>query len=115
MSSATAQQIRELLEHDLLHAGMLSQLLGEAQGSLRETEDRIRTLLRELLEGDEVQIGNTTLRDPEYVAFTAWSGTISERVDRAFGEVGRHEGQGEAFAYWLCLTRNVDTFEGVEP
>ena len=80
---------------------------------IRPTDEEIRNALREILESGEIQIGETNLDTPDYLAFVAWHGSVDERAERAIKSVRECNDSDRPYAYWLCLRDNVDRYEDI--
>lgn len=111
---AISTYILEDLKDDLVSHGWLGQ-------AIRLDEERrgdgshlnYEGVLAELLSVEvEVGIAKSTSRD--HVEFIAWKGSVNERISRAVECVNKAIGSDKEFAYWLCLRKNIDHYEGEE-
>lgn len=91
--------------------GMDLQTINWNSPIVRPTDEQIRNALREILESGEIQIGETNLDTPDYLAFVAWTGSVEERAERALKSMLECNDSDRPFAYWLCLRENVDRYE----
>jgi len=101
-----------MLDDDMVSHGLISQCLEQTKSSATPLEKRLESALTELLASGNVEIGVAKMTTPDYVEFTAWNGTVEERVGRAVDAVDAANGPDKEFSYWLCLRKNVDRFEG---
>jgi hypothetical protein len=111
--NAISRQILELLNDDMVSHGFLVQCVDEAESHGDQPALSWKDVLEELL-SDEVEIGAAKSRSLDYVEFIAWRGTIDARISRAVECVDNAEPSDREFAYWLCLRKNVDRYEGEE-
>ena len=111
MSTITSDILEELKD-DLISHGWLTQAIMLANEGHHPSQSQIMNVLSELLETGKVEIGLTHQARPDYLEFVAWNGTVDERVNRAMEAVNMAAGPDKDFAYWLCLRKNVDRFEG---
>jgi hypothetical protein len=99
-----------MLNDDIVSHGLLAQCLRELVGHGGDFRHELRKTLEELL-SLSVEVGEENRPNPGYVEFIAWKGAISDRVSRALDLVDRITGPDQEFAYWLCLSKNIDRFE----
>lgn len=119
-----AQGLEEELHEDLLNHAWIEQAVRLRVGKDAPSLLYVQAILEEMLKSGEVEIGETTKGrgegGKEYVAFIAWKRTVQERIARAMREVERWSApefppDWKDFAYWLCLRRNIDGYEGDSP
>jgi len=107
-----ALEIIEELKQDLSYHGWIMQgLRNEYGGDDMSLRPHLIELLRELLSSGRVEIGETCLDKPNYLAFVAWKGTVQDRISRAMREVDQATRVDKDFAYWICLKENLDYYE----
>jgi hypothetical protein len=109
--TAIAAELADQLNDDLLSHGWIVQCVNEANGRRSGLELHWKDVVGELLSA-EIEIGDTRIASPRYVEFVAWRGTISQRIVRAEERVKNSLPSDREFAYWLCLRKNVDRYEG---
>ena len=109
--STTANEIRELLDDDIMSHGFLAQCIEQADGGGAPLQDQLKNTLINLLSSGRVEIGFARLARPDYVEFVAWRGSVDDRVARAFKAVEVASDPDKEFAYWLCLQEKADRFE----
>lgn len=108
--SEIADAILEDLASDLSYHGIVEQCAKTCLGDSGNTWDVIASTLTELLSTGTVEIG-FTVAIPSFVEFVAWKGTVAERVQRAKNAVAEATDIDKTFAYWLCLTKNINRLE----
>jgi len=111
MSNAIVDEILDMLQHDIVSNGIISQCLRVRAGINTVSTLQLSELLSALLSTDVVAIGTAKLAGPDYVEFIAWNGSDEEKVSRAIAKVSSCDDSNSEFAYWLCLKKNVDRFE----
>jgi len=114
MTPQLINDILTMLNDDMVSRGLIVQCVEEAGDDLLSPSAKEGRVLRELLASDTVEIGTAKLLRPDYVEFVAWRGTVDDRILRAMRAVANAGGHDKEFAYWLCLRRNVDRYEGEE-
>ena len=108
----TISAILEALESDIVSNGFLVQLIRNAEGDMPPSQERIRQVLIMLLSKGCVEIGNARIAGPDYVEFIAWNGNSHARITRAMNAVSTTNDNEKEFAFWLCMRKNIDRFEG---
>ncbi|WP_298866275.1 hypothetical protein [uncultured Gimesia sp.] len=111
--NAISSYIVELLNDDMVSHGLLVQCIEEDESIHNRPQLKWTEVLENLLSG-EVEIGIAKSKSEEYVEFIAWRGSINERISRAVEYVDKASTSDQEFAYWLCLRKNVDRYEGDE-
>jgi hypothetical protein len=107
------QIVKSALQNDLVSYDELRQLvICNLPNDVAESI-AVEVVVRNLL-AEDVQIGHTLNADGKYVKFVAWKGSISERIERARREAESAEECNREFAYWLCLSKNVDEYEAAQ-
>jgi len=106
-----SDDILELLAEDIVSHGIIAQCLSQSTSD-DAPHATVRSVLEELLESGNVEIGTAKLARPDYVEFLAWTGSVADRVHRAIEAVQVASESDKEFAYWLCLREHVDCFEG---
>jgi len=115
MKNTLASDILEMLDTDIVSRGLIAQCVKTAgEHDLHLPAGNEGKVLSELLESDKVEIGVPVQARPDYLEFIAWRGTVDDRVSRALELVANAIGHDKEFAYWLCLRKNVDRYEGEE-
>jgi hypothetical protein len=104
--------VREMLNDDILSRGLFVQTIHGAEPDVYSWSTMEREVLRDLLSSGEIEVGQTASPNRNYVEFIAWRGTVDERIDRAIDASASANAHDKEFAYWLCLRRNIDRFEG---
>jgi hypothetical protein len=107
--SKAAEEILDMLHSDLVQHSWVTQVVKNCGEGDDGTD--VRSVLQELLTSRHVEIGMATSQGAAYVEFMAWQGTVNERIDRAIEAAAVAAGADKEFAYWLCLTQNVDRWE----
>ena len=105
-------EILEMLNSDMVSRGLITQCLEESKNGLTLTSSQEGEVLSQLLASDGISIGVPKQLRPDYIEFVGWMGTVEDRVRRAMDAVDNAVGHDKEFAYWLCLRKNVDRFEG---
>jgi hypothetical protein len=113
------EELKEGLD-DLIYHGWLEQAVRLRVGKEAPVSLYVKTVLEEMLKSGEVEIGTEIRGDHGHVKYIAWSGTVEERVARALEQVERWSGPEfhpawKSCAYWLCLRKNIDGYEGEGP
>lgn len=111
MMDTTTLEILQQITDDFVSHGIVEQTIKDSKRTDSVSNDVLCATLQEILQTGRVEIGHLSLGDCQKLEFTAWVGTIEDRVARA---VKLHEsavGADKEFAYWLCLTENADRFE----
>jgi hypothetical protein len=88
------------------------QTIHEAKPNVYSWSTIERDVLRELLNSGEVEVGQTEWANSTYIEFIAWKGSVDDRIDRAMEAAASADDRDKGYAYWLCLRRNADRFEG---
>ena len=114
MASTPFNTILEMLGNDMVSRGLVAQCIRETDESQSISAEKERGLLRSLLASKIIEIGTPRLLNSDYVEFAAWVGSVEDRVCRAMEAVAKEIGHDKEFAYWLCLRKNVDSYEGQE-
>jgi hypothetical protein len=105
------QSVRESLGSDIVSYAELRQICATSRLDNVQLGDAVRSTLSELIRSG-VEIGNAKAKGNDYVAFTAWGGTTEQRIERAFKGIGHQTLPADSgFAFWLCLTENIDARE----
>jgi len=107
----TADDIREMLLDGLVMVDHGFFVQSVTDGIDVEFEPGVEDVLVELLSSRVVEIGEVKELHPGVIEFTAWRGTVSERIERAKNAVCKALGQDKHFAYWLRLREKVDRYE----
>ncbi len=103
-------EIIEMMSNDILIHGLLNDYVNSNAGN-KDWESNIKNILDLLLNSGKVQIGSVSCVTSGCVEFVAWNGTTESRVNRAMIAIRDSREQDREFAYWLCLSGNVDRFE----
>ncbi len=111
MTTRATQAVFELLETDLVSSGTIGQCLRSLNPNELENDATLKDFLKEILSSGNVEIGNAKMASPNYVEFEGWIGDVDEKIDRARKAIEMAEGANKEFAFWLCLTKNVDRYE----
>lgn len=106
--------ILEILNDDIMQHGLLVQCVEDARSGGEGLKWNWKDVLEELLLKHEVEIGETNLKSADYVEFIAWRGNLNERLSRAVECINQATGYDKEFAYWICLRKNIDRYEGEE-
>lgn len=101
-----------MLQDDMVSHGVVAQCVDQSKTACNTIRSEVETALTELLSSGGVEIGEARLSSADYVEFIAWNGSVDARVKRALAAIDSAHDPGKEFAYWLCLRRNVDRFEG---
>ena len=112
MTQRCFNAILEMLNSDMVSRGLIAQCFKESENGLLLSTSQESEILRRLLASDGIAIGDPNLLRPDYVEFVGWVGTVEDRVRRAMDAVATSVGHDKEFAYWVCLRKNVDRFEG---
>ena len=112
--STILDNMLELLNDDMVSHGLLAQCVEQEARDDEEPQLTWKDVLKQLLASGKIEIGVARSASSDYVEFVAWKGTVGERIARAIERVDSTIGPDQEFAYWLCLRKNIDRFEGEE-
>jgi len=104
------QNVKLALERDIVSYAELRQITRDSSPDGNDPTCSLEIIIAGLLD-EGVQIGNALDIEGAKVKFVAWKGNVGERVSRACSELKSCAERDRDFAFWFCLSSNVDEFE----